>query len=184
MAIVTTRTEFKNYCLRKLGSPVIQVNVADEQVEDRIDDAFEYYRDYHYDAVEDVFLKHQITADDITNKWIPIPNTIIGVKQVLPLYESGKTAMNMFDVRYQMFLNDIYNLSSTEMLTYELTQSHIQMVNDMLDGRPQIRYNRHLNKLNIDIDWSDAITEGEYIIVEATKVIDPDTYPDVWNDRW
>ena len=133
MAIVTTRTEFKNYCLRKLGSPVIQVNVADEQVEDRIDDAFEYYRDYHYDAVEDVFLKHQITADDITNKWIPIPNTIIGVKQVLPLYESGKTAMNMFDVRYQMFLNDIYNLSSTEMLTYELTQSHIQMVNDMLD---------------------------------------------------
>jgi hypothetical protein len=184
MAIVTTRTEFKNYCLRKLGSPVIQVNVADEQVEDRIDDAFEYYRDYHYDAVEDVFLKHQITADDITNKWIPIPNTIIGVKQVLPLYENGKTAMNMFDVRYQMFLNDIYNLSSTEMLTYELTQSHIQMVNDMLDGRPQIRYNRHLNKLNIDIDWSDAISEGEYIIVEATKVIDPDTYPDVWNDRW
>lgn len=184
MATVTNRTEFKEYCLRKLGAPVIQINVADEQIEDRIDDAFEYYRDYHYDAVENVYLKHEITADDITNRWIPLNDAIIGVKRVLPLYNSSNASMNMFDVRYQMFLNDIYNLSSTEMLTYELTQSHIQLVNDMLQGQVQIRFNRHQNRLHLDIDWADALSEGEYIIVEALRVLDPDVYTDVWNDRW
>lgn len=184
MATVTNRTEFKEYCLRKLGAPVIQINVADEQIEDRIDDAFEYYRDYHYDAVENVYLKHEITADDINNKWIPLNDAIIGVKRVLPLYNSSNASMNMFDVRYQMFLNDIYNLSSTEMLTYELTQSHIQLVNDMLQGQVQIRFNRHQNRLHLDIDWADALSEGEYIIVEALRVLDPDVYTDVWNDRW
>lgn len=184
MATITNRTEFKDYCLRKLGAPVIQINVADEQIEDRIDDAFEYYRDYHYDAVESVYLKHEITADDITNRWIPLNDAIIGVKRVLPLYNSSNASMNMFDVRYQMFLNDIYNLSSTEMLTYELTQSHIQLVNDMLQGQVQIRFNRHQNRLHLDIDWADALSEGEYIIVEAMRVLDPDVYTDVWNDRW
>jgi hypothetical protein len=184
MATVSNRTEFKEYCLRKLGAPVIQINVADEQVEDRIDDAFEYYRDYHYDAVENVYLKHEITATDITNRWIPLNDAIIGVKRVLPLYNSSNASMNMFDVRYQMFLNDIYNLSSTEMLTYELTQSHIQLVNDMLQGNVQIRFNRHQNRLHLDIDWADALSEGEFIIVEAMRVLDPDVYTDVWNDRW
>ena len=87
MAVVTSRAEFKEYCLRKLGSPVIQINVADEQVEDRVDDALEFYRDYHFDAAEDVFLKHQITEDDITNRYIPINDLVIGIKRVIPLYE-------------------------------------------------------------------------------------------------
>lgn len=185
MATAASRTEFKNYCLRKLGSPVIQINVADEQIDDRIDDALEYYRDYHYDAVEKVFLKHQITSTDITNGWIPINDAIIGIKRVLPLYLGDQTNnINMFDIRYQMFLNDVYNLTSTEMLTYELTQSHIQLINDMLQGQVPIRYNRHQNQLHLDIDWNDGIAEGEYIIVEVMRILDPDTYTDVWNDRW
>ena len=153
MAVVTSRAEFKEYCLRKLGSPVIQINVADEQVEDRVDDALEFYRDYHFDAVEDVFLKHQITEDDITNRYIPINDLVIGIKRVIPLYEKFSHSTNMFDVRYQMFLNDVYNLRSTEMLSYELTQSHIQLVNDMITGQVPIRFNRHQNQIHLDIDW-------------------------------
>lgn len=185
MATVSSRTQFKDYCLRRLGSPVIQVNVADEQVDDRIDDALEYYRDYHYDAVEDIYLKHQITSTDITNGWIPITDSIIGVKRVLPLYlGDDANSINMFDIRYQMFLNDVYNLSSTEMLTYELTQSHIQLINEMLEGHVPIRYNRHQDKLHLDIDWTNGVKEGEYIIVEVKRILDPDVYTDVWNDRW
>ncbi len=184
MAVVTSRTEFKSYCLRKLGSPVIQINVADEQVEDRIDDALEYYQDYHYDAVEDTYLAHQITQTDMDNKYIPINNNIIGIKQVIPLFQSENSSTNMFDIRYQLFLNDVYDLQSAEMLTYQLTQDHLQMVNEIITGRVPIRYNRHVNKLYLDIDWTAAVSVGENIIIEATRVIDPDTYTDVWNDRW
>ena len=184
MAVVTSRAEFKEYCLRKLGSPVIQINVADEQVEDRVDDALEFYRDYHFDAVEDVFLKHQITEDDITNRYIPINDLVIGIKRVIPLYEKFSHSTNMFDVRYQMFLNDVYNLRSTEMLSYELTQSHIQLVNDMITGQVPIRFNRHQNQIHLDIDWDEALVVGEFIIVEAMRVLEPNVYTDVWNDRW
>ena len=185
MAIASSRTSFKDYCLRRLGSPVIQVNVADEQVDDRIDDALEYYRDYHYDAVEKVFLKHQITQQDINNGYIPINDSIIGIKRVLPLYLGDQAnSINMFDIRYQMFLNDVYNLSSTEMLTYELTQSHIQMINDMLQGQVPMRFSRHQDRLYLDIDWTTGIKVDEYIIVEVLKVLDPNVYTQVWNDRW
>jgi hypothetical protein len=185
MAIVTNRTEFTDYCLRKLGAPVLQINVAPEQIEDRIDDALEFYQDYHYDATEKVYLKHQITADDITNRYIPISESVIGIKKVFPFYADANTSTNMFDVRYQMFLNDVYNLSSTEMLTYELTQSHLQLVNDMLHGAVPIRFNRHTDRLHLDVDWTaDFLSEGKYILVEAMKVLDPDEFSDVWNDRW
>jgi hypothetical protein len=184
MAIATTRTEFKNYCLRKLGSPVIQINVADEQLEDRIDDALEYYQDYHFDAVEDTYLAHEITQTDIDNKYITINNNIIGIKQVIPLFQASNSSTNMFDIRYQLFLNDVYDLQSQEMLTYQLTQDHLQMVNEMISGRVPIRFNRHMNKLHLDINWGTALTVGENIIIEGVRVIDPDTYTDVWNDRW
>jgi len=184
MATATTRTEFKNYCLRKLGSPVIQINVADEQLEDRIDDALEYYQDYHFDAVEDTYLAHEITQSDMDNKYITINNNIIGIKQVIPLFQASNSSTNMFDIRYQLFLNDVYDLQSQEMLTYQLTQDHLQMVNEMISGRVPIRFNRHMNKLHLDINWGTALTVGETIIIEGVRVIDPDTYTDVWNDRW
>lgn len=185
MAAVTSRTEFKNYCLRKLGSPVIQINIADEQVDDRIDDALEFYQDYHFDATESTYVKHQITSTDITNGYIPIPAANIGVKRVIPFYlGDNQSSTNMFDVRYQMFLNDVYSLTSTEMLTYELTQSHIQLINNMMQGQIPIRFNRHMNRLHLDINWSQDLKVDQYIIVEVMKILDPDAFTDVWNDRW
>ncbi len=184
MAIITTRTEFKNYCLRKLGSPVIQINIADEQLEDRIDDAIEYYQDYHFDAVEDTFFPYKILAADITNKYITVDQSIIGIKRVLPFYQKNSFSTNMFDVKYQLFLNDVYDLSSAEMLTYEITQSHLQMVNNIIHGNVPIRYQRHMNRLFVDTDWGFDLLENEYIIIECSKIIDPDVYTDVWNDRW
>lgn len=185
MSAITSREEFKEYCLRKLGKPVIQINIADEQIEDRVDDAFEYYRDYHYDAVEKVYLKHKVTQEDIDNGYIPISHLVTGVKRVLPLFDkTDGYSKSFFDVRYQMHLNEIYDLKNIELLTYELTQSHLQLVNDMITGRVPIRFNRHQNKLFLDIDWEESLNVDEYLIVEVYRILDPDTYTDVWNDRW
>ena len=184
MSAITSRTAFKSYCQRKLGSPVIQINVSDDQIEDRIDDALEYYQDYHFDAVEDTYVPYQITTDDVSNKYITTDQSIIGVKQIIPLYQKNSFSTNMFDVKYQLFLNDVYNLSSAEMLTYQVTQDHLQMVNNIIHGTVPIRYQRHMNRLYADVDWGHDIIKDEYIIMEATRIIDPNVYTDVWNDRW
>jgi len=184
MPAITSRTSFKSYCQRKLGSPVIQINVSDDQIEDRIDDALEYYQDYHFDAVEDTYVPYKLTVDDITNNYITTDQSIIGIKQVIPLYQKNSFSTNMFDVKYQLFLNDVYNLTSAEMLTYQVTQDHLQMVNTIIHGTVPIRYQRHMNKLFMDVDWGFDIKVDEYVIMEVTKIIDPNIYTDVWNDRW
>jgi len=158
--------------------------VSDDQIEDRIDDALEYYQDYHFDAVEDTYVPYKLTVDDITNNYITTDQSIIGIKQVIPLYQKNSFSTNMFDVKYQLFLNDVYNLSSAEMLTYQVTQDHLQMVNTIIHGTVPIRYQRHMNKLFMDVDWGFDIKVDEYVIMEVTKIIDPNIYTDVWNDRW
>lgn len=182
MATPTTRTEFKEYCLRKLGKPVIEINVDDDQVEDRIDEALKYYWDYHFDGSDRIYYKHQITQDDITNKSFTLPENIIGAVRIFNIGDSMVTN-NLFDIRYQIALNDLYTLTSASMIPYYMAFQHIQLMEQMLVGMQPIRYNRHMNKLNVDMDWG-RVTVGNYIIVEAYSIVDPETYEDAWGDRW
>lgn len=183
MAQPTTRSQFKEYCLRKLGKPVIEINVDDDQVEDRIDEALHYWYDYHFDGTERTYYKYQITSQDITNKYITIPENIIGVVSIFDLSSSLSTGSGMFNVQYQFVLNNLYELVNFEFLHYYMTMEHIQFMEQMLVGKQPIRYNRNVNKLYIDTNW-DRLTVGSYIIVEAYQVVDPAVYVDVWKDRW
>lgn len=182
MATPTTRSEFKEYCLRALGKPVIEINVDDDQVEDRVDEALRYYWDYHFDGSSKVFYKHQVTADDKNNKYITLPDNIIGAVNLFPI-GSGLNTNNMFNIRYQIALNDLYTLTSVSMIPYYMAMQHIQFLEMMLVGQQPLRYNRHTNKLYVDMDWN-IINEGEYILVEAYEVLDPTTYTEAWSDRW
>ena len=182
MAVPTTRAEFKEYCLRKLGKPVIEINVDDDQVEDRIDESLKYYYDYHFDGSERVYYKHTITANDVTNKYITLPENIIGAVRIFNLGDPMVTN-NLFDIRYQIALNDLYTLTSVSMVPYYMAFQHIQLMEQLLVGQQPIRYNRHTNKMYIDMNW-DKVNVGNYIIVEAYEVVDPDVYTDAWGDRW
>jgi hypothetical protein len=182
MAQPTTRAEFKEWCLRKLGKPVIEINVDDDQVDDRIDEALSYYWDYHFDGTERTFFKHQLTADDMTNKYITVPENIIGVINIFDIGDALSTN-NLFNIRYQFALNEIYDLSNYNLSNYYLAMQHIQFLEELLVGKQPIRYNRHVNKLHIDMDWA-KVEEGHYIIAEAYQIVDPNTYADVWKDRW
>jgi hypothetical protein len=183
MATVTTREQLKDYCLRKLGSPVIEINVDDDQVEDRIDDAFQFYRDYHYDAIEMVYLKHQFTAQDIANKYIPVPDTVVGVSRILP-FTSSAGGGNMFSIQYQILVNDLYSLMSTNLIYYYQVKQELALINDILVGTKPVRFNRHMNRLYLDFDWAANAVEGEFVVVECYRILDPDTYRDVYNDRF
>lgn len=183
MAQPTTRAEFKEWCLRKLGKPVIEINVDQDQVDDRVDEALSYYWDYHFDGTEKTYYKYQVTEQDKTNGYITIPENIIGVVNIFPLSTSLSTGSGMFNVQYQFVLNNIYELANFESLHYYMTFEHIQFMEQMLTGQQPIRYNRNVNKLHIDTNWT-RLAVGDYIIVEAYQVVDPDTYSDVWKDRW
>lgn len=182
MASPTTRSEFKAYCLRKLGAPVIEINVEDDQVEDRIDEALKYYWDYHFDGTERIYYKHQITANNVVDKYITLPENVIGAVRIFNIGDPMVTN-NLFDIRYQIALNDLYTLTSVSMIPYYMMFQHIQLLEQLLVGQQPIRYNRHTDKLYVDMDWN-KVNVGNYLIVEAYQVLDPDTYTDAWSDRW
>jgi hypothetical protein len=206
MAIPTSKATFKSYCLRALGSGVIDINVSDDQADDRIDEALQYYSQYHYDGVERMFLKHIITSADVTratsndstsatdkldssvtatwkegNNYIPVPDAVISVLEVFPFYE-GSTS-NMFDVRYQLRLNDLYDFSSTSVLNYNMTMQNLDFLQHSLVGETPIRFLQHQNRLYIDMDWNnDVEADRDYVIIDCWRKLDPTAYTDIYDD--
>ena len=202
MATPTTKATFKEYCLRALGKPVIDINVDDDQVDDRIDEAVQYFAQYHVDGVERMYLKYLVTAADITrmttdtdesvtdnsvttaykraDNFLVVPSSVISVVNVFPL--SDRANLNMFDVRYQLRLNDLYDFSSTSIVHYEMTMRHLDFLDHILVGEKPMRFNHLSNRLFIDMDWGTDITAGEYLIFEVFRKLDPDTYTDIYDD--
>jgi len=205
MAIPTTKATFKSYCLRALGFGVIDINVSDDQVDDRIDEALQYFAQYHYDGIEKMYLKYQVTEADITraasnttttatdtidstitasfgegNGFIPMPSSVVSVIQIFPFDDSSTN--NMFDIRYQLRLNDLYDFSSTSIIHYEMTMQQLDHLSHILVGEKPLRFNQHQNRLYIDMDWSHDVNAGEFLIIECYRKIDPASYSDIFDD--
>jgi hypothetical protein len=174
MATPSTRTQFKDYCLRRLGWPVLQINVDDDQVEDRIDDALSFFNDYHWDGVEKIYMKHKITDLDRSRRWIYCPDAVTSVTGVLP-FDDSNSSINMFDLRYQLRLHDLYDFTSVSYVSYEITMQHIRSLQLLFAGTPQFRFNRHQNKVFLDIDWDRDLQTGEYVVIECYRKLVPDT---------
>ena len=255
MANPNSRQGLIDYALRKLGHPVIEINVDDDQLEDRVDEALGFYREFHYDSVELVYLKAQVTASHIhlqsggeyftggeivtgnssnatakvhlsntsnkvfvtgvnglfqtgeiitgstsgntayvsaevpsvslgayDNQYFDISDAVTGVTKVFP-FTNRTTGLNIFDIRYQILINDLYSLMSTDMIYYSMVRQHIEMINQLLVGQKPIRYNRHMNRLFVDMDWKADVAVDDFLVVECYRILDPDTYTDVYNDR-
>lgn len=182
MSRPTSKATFKEHCLRRLGKPVIEINVDEDQLDDRVDEALDYYADYHFDGFEHTYYKHQVTDTDKTNKYITLPDNIIGVVDLFDIGDATSTN-NLFNVRYQIALNDLYDLSRYELVPYYMNFQNIRMIEEILVGKQRLRFNRHLNQLHVDMDWN-RFNTGDYLVCKAYRVIDPDTYTDVWKDRW
>lgn len=189
MAKPTSRDEFKDYILRKIGAPVIQINVADEQVEDRIDEALSFWRDYHYDGSELVYIRHELTEQDVADienpekGYITVPERLLGVVRIFDLGTSISTGAGMFNVQYQFVLNNLSDITGYNVQNYYMTMQHLQFLQEILVGKPLLRYNRHSNKLYID-KTKGTIVPGAFLIIEAYDILDEEEYSDVWNDRW
>jgi len=174
MAKPSTRAELKEYCLRKLGKPVIEINVDDDQVDDRIDDALSYFEDYHFDGTEKIYMKHQLTAEDINRRWIYAPDAVTFVTGVFP-FDDSNASINMFDLRYQLRLHDLYDFTSVSYVSYEITMQHLRTLQLLFSGTPQFRFNRKQNKVFLDIDWVRDVQPGNYVVIECYRTLNPQT---------
>lgn len=183
MATPTTKDEFKEYCLRKLGKPVIEINVDDDQLDDRVDECLKYFADYHFDGSDKVYYKHQVVSQDRINKYITLPENIMGAVRVFPIADPIVRSDDLFNIRYQIALNDLYTLTSVSMVPYYMTMEHLALISELLVGQQPIRFSRHKNRAYIDMDWG-KIQDGEFLVIEAYEVIDPAEWSQVWGDRW
>ena len=219
MASPSSRSELADYCRRQLGAPVLEINVADEQVDDIIDDAVQYFQERHFDGVSQAYLKYKITQDDIdrgrasmeTNKkqtgittttatadivgtattfiyyensnFLQIPPAVIGVTKIYHFDGTNTMTNNMFSVKYQMFLNDIYYWGATELLTYAMTKTYLEDINFLLTTEKQIRFNKRMDRLYLDIDW-DSVSKDDYLVIDCFRQLDPNDYSRVWNDSF
>lgn len=182
MAIPQNREQFKQYCLRRIGAPVIEINIDDDQVEDRIDEALTCFWDYHFEGSEKTYYKYQVQPQDIQNKYITMPVNIIGVVNIFPIGES-LSSNNLFNIRYQIALNDLYDLTAASMVPFYSSMQYIQFLEQMLVGMQPLRFNRYNNILYLDMDWGLA-NPGDFLLVEAYQVVDPNVYTGAWGDRW
>lgn len=262
MTTPTTRAEFKEFCLRALGKPVLEINVDDDQVDDRIDESIRYYWDYHFDGSEKVYYKYQLATKDfpghisdvvitaagvgyangealiftangsgsgaygtvttnnsgsitsvtITNTgstkynippvvsvntavgvgatfnaynggYITLPENIIGAVRIFSPGQPLTSSDDMFSIRYQIALNDLYTLTNYSMVPYVMMMQQLSLINEILIGEKPIRYNRHRNRMHLDMNW-DMVAVGDYMVVEAYQSVEPTIYTDMWADRW
>ena len=256
MAAVSTRTGLKEYALRALGAPVLEINVDDDQIEDRIDEALDYWKLYHYEGVEQIYLKQLIRASEITlsasvattfaiaevitgatsgataevcresqrassgtlllvrnvvgtftageaitgsaghnatlssitlreydNRYIEIPDYVWGVTQIISAGQAS-SSKNIFDLQYQLRLNDLYDLTSTSLIYYKTVMSHLALLDFELNGHQRFRFNRLNGHLYLDANWATDFILGDYIIVQAYRAMDPTTWSKIYNEPW
>lgn len=175
MAVISTREQLVDYCLRRLGEPVIEVNVDEDQIDDRIDDALELYREFHSDATQRNYYQHQLTATDIANKYIRIPERVIYVTKMFPVSSSFVGSTNMFSFNYQFAMSDFHSLAGGGgggLAYYDQMRSYMELIDMKINGLPIVSFTRRLNKLYLWSDIEDGqLKEGDYICVECYEVV-------------
>ena len=191
MANPASREQLKEYSLRRLGSPVIDINVDDAQMEDRLDDALQFFAEYHFDGVERLYYKYQVTQSDIdANKtdlnagYISLDNIDTNIVSVVRLFQFSESSVNLFDVRYQMALNDFYGIRTGmgNLANYDITKRHLSMIQQFLDPEKMIRFSRVKNRLYVDMNWDEDISADDYLVFECYAKIDPEVYTEIYDD--
>jgi len=211
MSQPSTRQELIDYSLRRLGYPVLEINVDDDQVDDIVDDAIQYYNERHFDGIERVFLKHKVTGDEKTilegngasgistttatstagissvgwnenNNFLQLPDHVIGVNKVFKM-DNSTISSGLFNIKYQLFLNDLYYYGALDLLNYTMTKTYLEDLSRLITPDTQIRFNKKQHRLYMDIDWNE-FSGDQFIVLDCYRAVDPASFTSVYNDWW
>jgi|TARA_X000001036_G_scaffold427842_1_gene456929 hypothetical protein len=215
MAKPSTRQGLIDYCLRKLGAPVLEINVADDQIDDLVDDALQLFNERHFDGVERMYLKYKLTEEDIdrgkakntdgvgivtttatstniagygtttsswyeTSNFLQVPDSVVGIEKIFK-FDSSTISGGMFSIKYQLFLNDLYQFNSIQLLQYAMTKSYLEDIDHLLTTDKQVRFNKRQDRLYLDIDWG-AESVGNWLVLDCYRALDPNSFTQVYND--
>ena len=204
---ISGRQQLVDYCLRRLGAPVIEINVDGSQIEDRLDDALQLFSEFHFDGVERVFLKYQMTQEDIDNGYIVMKSTNSGfrsadrniaateagvtenvpmedlITSVVRVFQLRNTSIGMFDIRYQYALNELYSFGSFDLQHYSMIQQYLSLLSDILTPEKELEFSRVTNKLTFPMTLRQEFNAGDYLVIECFRVLDPRIYPEIYSDR-
>ena len=219
MAKPASRTQLVDYCLRKLGAPVLEINIDDDQIDDLVDDAIQLFNERHFDGVERMYLKYKLTQEDIdrgkatnksestntvgivttsatstnisgygttTSNWyensnfLQVPDSVVGVEKIFK-FDTSTISGGMFSIKYQLFLNDLYNFNSVELLQYAMVKSYLEDIDFLLSPEKQIRFNKRQDRLYLDIDWGTE-NPDTYLVLDCYRALDPTSFTQVYND--
>lgn len=215
MSKPSSRQGLIDYCLRKLGAPVLEINIDDDQIDDLVDDTIQYFNERHYDGVEKMYLKYKISQEDIdrgrangtqgvgivttsastnitgiektfnfyeTSNYIQVPDSVIGIEKIFK-FDTSSISGGMFSIKYQLFLNDLYNFNSVELLHYSMTKSYLEDIDFLLTTDKQIRFNKRQDRLYLDIDWKSQ-SKDTFIIIDCYRALDPESFNKIYNDSF
>ena len=210
MAQPSSRQGLIDYAKRQLGYPVLEINVADEQFQDLLDDAVQIFQERHFDGIERMYLKYKITDDDISRgrargageslgitttsatgagttfnfeentNFLQMPPSVVGVNNIFKI-RSDTVYDGLFNIKYQLFLNDLYQFGSIDLLQYSMVQTYLEDITFLLNPDMRYRFNIRQDRLYIDADWA-SLTSGDYFIIDCFRILDPEDFPRVWND--
>ena len=181
---LTSKALLKEYCLRRLGHPVIEINVDEEQCDDRVSDALQFFAEYHFDGVEKVFLKHTITQDDIDNEYIAMADPVISVIRVLPIPNFNAFQTGFFNEEFQLRIQDLNTFTGSSLINWQMSLQNWSMVDHLFTVTPTIHFNRKQNKVYLETNWSDKFSVGDILIIEAYRILDPTTYTEIYDDMF
>ena len=214
MAQPSSRDGLIDYAKRQLGYPVLEINVADEQFSDLLDDAIQVYQERHYDGIVRMYLKYKITQEDIdrgearggeksagittttgtstvglttsfnfeeNQNYLQMPPSVIGVNQIFKL-RSDTVYDGLFNIKYQLFLNDLYQFGSIDLLQYSMVQTKLEDITFLLNPNVRYRFNIRQDRLYIDVDWAAAVNVDDYFVIDCFRILDPDDFTRVYND--
>ena len=215
MAKPASRQQLIDYCLRKLGAPVLEINIDDDQIDDAVDDAIQLFNERHFDGVERMFLKYKITQSDLdrgrakgtdgvgivtttatstniagygtttsswyeTSNFLQVPDSVVGVEKIFK-FDTSTISGGMFSIKYQLFLNDLYNFNSVELLQYSMVKSYLEDIDFLLTTDKQVRFNKRQDRLYLDIDWG-AESLDNFLVLDCYRALDPTSFTQVFND--
>lgn len=186
---ITSKQGLIDYALRALGSPIVEINVTDEQISDRLHDTLKLYEQFHYNGTQRTYILHQITAEDVENRYIAIPDNVVGISRVLPFIDGSATGTSttnggLFSVQYQVRLNDLWNINSGSAVYYNMAMMNMSMLDQTFNGKPLFRHTQVVDKLYLDVYWGQTLKEDMYVCIECFVTTDPMEYNKIWDEIW
>ena len=207
MSKPNTRQGLIDYCLRRLGAPVLEINVDDDQIDDLVDDAIQHFQDYHFDGIQRVYLKHEITKEEkeilksgittttansnvgiSTVNWdegqnfLQLPDHVLGVEKVFKM-DNSTISSGLFNIKYQLFLNDLYYYGALDLLNYTMTKTYLEDLSRLITPDVQLRFNKKQGRLYLDIDFGN-MSDDTYIVIDCYRLVDPADASKIYDDWW